>query len=125
MNNEERISAILGQLALYSYAGAFTCEQDDVALFIKLFLQLEDQAESAKAWNARYNALLEEVEARRPRRYDAEYDKLPTVSLVLDCDGDVWQLEAAGWACIKGAFMGSLNEEWAPYTIVYMPKEES
>lgn len=125
MNNDERISAILGQLALYSYSGAFTCEQDDVTLFIKLFLQLEDQAESAKALNARYNALLEEVEARRHRRYDAECDKLPTGSLVLDCDGDVWQLEADGWACIKGALMGSLDEKWAPYTIVYMPKEES
>lgn len=125
MNNDERISAILGQLALYSYSGAFTCEPDDVTLFIKLFLQLEDQAESAKAWNARYNALLEEVEARRHRRYDAECDKLPVGSLVLDCDGDVWQLEAAGWVCIKGALMGSLDEKWAPYTIVYMPKEES
>lgn len=125
MNNKERINATLGQLALYACTAAFTCEQDDVALFIKRFLQLEDQAESAEVWNARYSALLEEVEAFRHRRYDAECDKLPIGSVVLDCDGDVWQLEASGWACNKGAFVKSLDEEWAPYTIIYTPEEES
>lgn len=124
MNNKERINATLGQLALYACTAAFTCEQDDVALFIKHFLHLEDQAESAEAWNARYNALLEEVEAFRHRRYDAECDKLPIGSVVIDCDGDVWQLEEAGWACIKGEFIKSLDEEWAPHTIIYTPKEE-
>nr|DAV28643.1 MAG TPA: hypothetical protein [Caudoviricetes sp.] len=125
MNNQERINATLGQLALYACTGAFTCEQDDVTLFIKRFLQLEDQAESTEAWNARYNALLEEVETSRQRRYDADCDKLPVGSVVLDCDGDAWQLEDSGWACIEGAFLGYLDEEWAPYTIVYTPKEES
>ena len=125
MNNKERINATLGQLALYACTAAFTCEQDDVALFIKRFLQLEDQAESAEAWNARYDALLEEVKSFRQRRYDADCDKLPVGSVVLDCDGDVWQLENSGWACIKGAFMGLLDEEWAPYTVIYTPNEES
>lgn len=125
MNNKERINATLGQLALYACTAAFTCEQDDVALFIKRFLQLEDQAESAEVWNARYSALLEEVEAFRYRRYDVECDKLPIGSVVLDCDGDVWQLEASGWVCTKGTFMELLDEEWAPYTVVYTPKEES
>lgn len=125
MNNKERINATLGQLALYACTAAFTCEQDDVALFIKHFLQLEDQAESAEVWNARYSALLEEVEAFRHRRYDAECDKLPIGSVVLDCDGDAWQLEASGWACVKGAPPGPLDEEWAPYTIIYTPKEGS
>lgn len=125
MNNKERINATLGQLALYACTAAFTCEQDDVALFIKRFLQLEDQAESAEAWNARYDALLEEVESFRQRRYDADCDKLPVGSVVLDCDGDVWQLENSGWACIKGAFTGLLDEEWAPYTVIYTPNEES
>lgn len=58
MNNKERINATIGQLSLYVCAGAFTCEQDDVALFIKHFLRMEDQAESSEAWNARYSALL-------------------------------------------------------------------
>ena len=125
MNDKERINATLGQLALYACTGAFTCEQDDVALFIKRFLRLEDQAESAEAWNARYNALLEEMEEFRSRRYDADCDKLPVGSVVLDCDGDAWQREESGWACIKGAFMKPLDEEWAPYTVIYTPKEES
>ena len=125
MNNKERINATLGQLSLYACAGAFTCEQDDVMLFIKHFLQLEDQAESAEAWNARYNALFEEMEEFRGRRYDADCDKLPAGSVVLDCDGDAWQREESGWACIKGAFLEPLDEEWAPYTVIYTPKEES
>lgn len=125
MNNKERINATLGQLALYACTGAFTCEQDDVALFIRRFLQLEDQAESAEVWNARYNALLEEVETFRHRRYDVDCDKSPVGSVVLDCDGDVWQLKETGWACVKGAFIKSLDEEWAPYTVIYTPKEES
>lgn len=125
MNNKERVNATLGQLALYACAGVFTCEQDDVALFIKHFLQLEDQAESAEAWNARYNALLEEVEAFRHRRYDAECDNLPTGSVVIDCDGDAWQLKESWWECITGTVVEPLDEEWAPYTIIYTPKEES
>lgn len=125
MNNKERINATLGQLALYACTAAFTCEQDDVALFIKRFLQLEDQAESAEVWNARYNALLEEMEEFHSRRYDADCDKLPAGSVVLDCDGDAWQREEFGWACIKGAFLDPLDEEWAPYTVIYTPKEES
>lgn len=125
MNNKERINTTLGQLALHACTGAFACEQDDVALFIKHFLQLEDQAESAAAWNARYNALLEEMEEFRIRRYDADCDKLPVGSVVLDCDGDAWQREESGWACIKGALMKPLDEEWAPYTVIYTPKEES
>nr|DAT51354.1 MAG TPA: hypothetical protein [Caudoviricetes sp.] len=125
MNDKERINATLGKLALYACAGAFTCEQDDVVLFIKHFLQLEDQAESAAAWNARYNALLEEVEEFRIRRYDADCDKLPAGSVVLDCDGDAWQREESGWVCINGVFVKPLDEEWAPYTVIYTPKEES
>lgn len=125
MNNKERINATLGNLALYACTGAFTCEQDGVALFIKRFIQLEDQAESAEVCNAHYNALLEEVGEFRRRRYDADCDKLPIGSVVLDCEGDVWQLEESGWACIKGALMKPLDEEWAPYTVIYTPKEES
>lgn len=125
MNNKERINATLGQLALYACTGAFTCEQDDVTLFIKHLLQLEDQAESAEAWNARYNALFEEMEEFRSRRYDADCDKLPAGSVVLDCDGDAWQREGLGWVCTKGAFLEPLDEEWAPYTVIYTPKEES
>lgn len=125
MNNKERVNATLGQLALYACAGAFTCEQDDVALFIKRFLQLEDQAESAEVWNARYNALIEEFEAFRHRRYDADCDKLPFGSVVLDCDGDAWQLKESGWECITGVAVELPDEEWAPYTIIYTPEEES
>lgn len=125
MNNKERINATLGQLALYACTAAFTCEQDDVALFIKHFLQLEDLAETAEAWNARYNALLEEIDEFRSRRYDADCDKLPAGSVALDCDGDAWQLKESGWACIKGGVIRPLDEEWAPYTIIYTPKEES
>lgn len=121
----ERINATLGQLALYAQTAAFICDQDDIGHFIKYFLQLEDKADAMEAWNARYNALLEEVEASRHRQYDADCDKLPTGSVVLDCDGDVWQLGHSGWTYIKGAFMESLDEELAPYTIIYTPKEES
>ena len=65
------------------------------------------------------------MEEFRSRRYDADCDKLPAGSVVLDCDGDAWQREESGWACIKGAFMKPLDEEWAPYTVIYTPKEES
>lgn len=125
MNNDERINAAIGQLALYACTGAFTCEQDDVTLFIKRFLQLKGQAESAAALNARYNALFEEMGEFRIRRCDADCDKLPAGSVVLDCGGDAWQREESGWACIEGAFMKQLDEEWAPYTVIYAPKEES
>lgn len=125
MNNKERINATLGQLALYACAGVFTCEQDDVALFIKRFLQTEDQAESAEVWNARYSALLEEVETFRHRRYDVDCDNLPIGSVVLDCDGDAWQLKESCWECTKGVVAEPLDEEWAPYTVIYTPEEKS
>lgn len=126
MNNEERINATLGQLALYACTGAFTCEQDDVALFIKRFLQLEDQAELAEAWNARYGALLEQVETSRPKEYRGDGEDLPSGTIVLDREGDAWQHALSGvWWCAAGGVEPKLYDGLSPYTIVYTPKEES
>lgn len=129
MSNKERINATLGALALYACTGAFTCEQDDVALFIKHFLQLEDQSESAEAWNARYNELLERVESSRPQEVAGSGNELPVESVVVDKDGSPWWRVSGGtWRVCGGSVCTDteLPERWGPYTIIYTPtKEES
>ena len=128
MNDKERINATLGQLALYACTGAFTCDQDDVALFIKRFLQLEDQAELAEVWEARHNALLEQVEASRNREIAGDGSDLPIDSVVIDKDGSPWwRPTCRGWVACggNGALNDKLPKRWGPYTVIHTPKEES
>lgn len=128
MNDKERVDATLGKLALYACTAVFKCEPDDVGHFIKHFLQLEEQAEVAEAWNARYNALFEQVESGRNRVIAGDGSDLPIDSVVIDKDGSPWWRPACRGrvACGgNGALNDKLPKRWGPYTVIHTPKEES
>lgn len=126
MNNRLETSLILGQLALFSVTGALEAGQDEIAAFLDDFIALVDKASQADAWEGRYDALLEKVEASRPRPYEGDGNTLPPGTVVLDKDGDVWQRSSrAIWKCVSGSLEMRLNSNWGPYIIIYTPEEES
>lgn len=126
MNDKERIGDTIGRLATYAYSGVFECAQDDIQHLIDHFLLLEDQAAQADAWEGRYNALLEECENSRPREYAGNGSDLPYGTVVVDREGESWQRDGLnGWSCISMGGVGELSAKYAPYAIVYTPKEES
>nr|DAV54732.1 MAG TPA: hypothetical protein [Caudoviricetes sp.] len=126
MNNNERINATIGRLALFACTGNFSEDRGEIAHFIRYFLDVEDRAEQAEACNARYNALLEERETSRPREYLGYGEDLPSGTVVLDCDGDAWQCGGAGtWYCVVGRSDRELPGSVGPYTIIHTPKEDS
>lgn len=109
--------------------------ENDVVFLLDHIADLEEEsgvlaveALEADAWRGRYNALLEEVEASRPREVEGNGSDLPTRTVVLDADGAAWQRTNYGiWDSIGGAneLRESLNSTWGPYTIIYTPKEDS
>jgi hypothetical protein len=65
----------------------------------------------------------------------AELDALPLGSVVLDADGDVWQMRERGlipgseWACTERAVLMSTGAElanapFAPFRVLYEPQEK-
>lgn len=77
-------------------------------------------------------ALEEEIddlkEAAVPRTVEGDGSDLPFGSVVIDCDGDAWQRDwADGWSLAGESSENTpvLRPGFAPYTIIYTPKEES
>lgn len=90
--------------------------------------RLQSEGSDKSAWEGRYWALLEEAEASRPRKIQAYGEDLKVGTVVIDSDGDAWQLTKERiWEVIGGTYdrKSTLDPKWGPYTIVHTPKEES
>lgn len=123
MIDKERIDITLGKLALYACTGAFDAGMGEVTYFIRHFMNMEDRSEQVEAWEARYNALLEEVESSRPHEYRGDGEDLPIGAIVLDFEQDAWQRgETAEWWCTAGRTAITLEDTFAPYTVIYTPE---
>lgn len=126
MSDADDIREVVERLSLYGRTGARTGLRDDILALVSHTIDLEVEAREKNAWEGRYNALLEECENSRPRRYDGNGSDLPYGSVVIDREGDAWQRYAyVGWSCYMVEGLGTLPAKHAPYTIVYTPKGES
>lgn len=82
----------------------------------------QTEAREKNAWEGRYNALLEECEASRPRTVEGDGSDLPAGTVVIDKIGDAWRrYRLEGWVPTGDGPYDSLPESCAPYTIVYTP----
>ena len=92
---------------------------------------LTARADQVDAWEGRYNALLEEAEASRPREIDGgEVSRGATRgTIVVDCEGFPWvSLDGGWWQLARDWAIGKRSELrplLAPYTIVWTPKENT
>ena len=88
---------------------------------------LQEEAREKDAWEGRYNALLEEVEANRPLEIDEGGHDLPQGSIAIDADGLPWRRTLWGWSILRPDFRSRtklLAPENGPYAITYTPKEK-
>lgn len=123
MVDKERIDITLGKLALYACTGAFDVGMGEIAYFIRHFMNMDDRSEQVESWEARYNALLEESESSRPHEYQGDGEDLPTGAIVLDFEQDAWQRGETGeWWCAAGRTSITLEDTFAPYTLIYTPE---
>lgn len=96
---------------------------------------LEIKARESDAWEGRYNALLEECEARRPREIDGGVASRGAANrtVVIDAYGCAWvRVDPGCWFPLRhdpNNEVLELPESGGPYVIVYTPvytpKEES
>lgn len=126
---------ILDKLRNYEYekCGCGAIVGDIYALIHHLALleeEVEDlrvEAREKNAWEGRYNALLEECEASRPREIDGGEDSRDAAegTTVVDTDGDPWVFDDGGWVRLypycEELRHEELQEQYGPYTIVYPP----
>lgn len=123
MIDKERIDITLGKLALYACTGSFDVGMGEISYFIRHFMNMEDRSEQVEAWEARYNTLLEEAESSRPHEYQGDGEDLPIGAIVLDCEQDAWQRGETGeWWCTAGRTAITLEDTFAPYTVIYTPE---
>ena len=112
--------------------------EHDVIVLLNQIADLEEEianltseAGEAAAWRGRYNALLEEAEASRPRvNGGGEASRgAPSGTVALDVDGYPWiSSEGGWWRLVKDVVRGKrpeLHPLLAPYTIVHTPKENT
>lgn len=110
----------------------------DIYALIHHIAFLEEEIEGLRvevreknAWEGRYNALLEEWEASRPREIDGGKDSqdIPKGAMVVSRHGNAWGRERDGWmelyAYEPEEPTPELPEKYGPYTLVYTPKEEA
>lgn len=103
--------------------------EKQVASLKDTIARTQAEAREKDAWEGRYNALLEEREANRPREIDGDGSDLPAGTVVIDNAGDAWQRDDGG--CWSPADFSPtitadyLDAECGPYTIVHTPEEES
>ena len=84
---------------------------------------LRVEAREKNAWEGRYNALLEECEASRPREVKGNVG-----TIVIDRCGNLFMREPQGdWSFARFEdYVPTLTSDgYAPYTIVHTPEEES
>ena len=111
---------------------------DDIYALIHQIAALEEEIDNLRAkvcekdaWEGRYNALLEECEASRPRIIDGgEVSRgAASMTVALDVNGYPWLRHEGGWwRLVKDVVQGKhseLHPLLGPYTIAYTPKEKS
>lgn len=126
MSDTDSIEEVIERLSLYGRTGARTGLRDDILALVSHTIDLEVEAREKNAWEGRYNALLEECENSRPREYAGNGSDLPYGTVVVDREGESWQRDGLnGWFCISMGGASELSAKYAPYAIVYTPKEES
>lgn len=126
MSDTDSIEEVIERLSLYGHTGARTGLRDDILALVSHTINLEVEAREKNAWEGRYNALLEECENSRPREYAGNGSDLPYGTVVVDREGESWQRDGLnGWACISMGGASELSAKYAPYAIIYTPKEES
>lgn len=128
------LEEIYGRLETLKRAGS-TLYRDDLEALLPYIAELEEEnddlrveAREKNAWEGRYNALLAECEASRPREIDDGGHDLPQGSIAIDADGLPWGRTLWGWSILRSDFRSRtklLTPENGPYTIVYTPEEES
>lgn len=103
----------------------------DVAFLLNHITDLQIEAREKNAWEGRYNALLEEAEASRPREIsggDASRG-IASGTVALDVNGYPWSCDEGGWwRLAKDALRGKRSELHpllAPYTIIHTPMRNS
>jgi hypothetical protein len=112
----------------------YTAEHDVVFLLNRIadlekeIVDLTFQAGEMAAWRGRYNALLEEAEATRPREIDSgeELRDPAEGTVVFDADRDIWVFDGVEWILMRRCREirhTELQKMFAPYTIAYTPKE--
>lgn len=108
-------TTILDKLKEYEHTGSYLGAIEDVYALIHQVADLEEEIDYLKA-----------AADRRPvGGYGSD---LPFETVVLDVDGDAWQRTRFGiWERVGGAddLRETLSPRWAPYTIIYTPKEKS
>lgn len=127
------LEEIYGRLETLKCAGS-TLYRDDLEALLPYIADLEEEiddlkikAREAEAWEGRYNALLEECEAGRPRVIDGGEASRGAASMTvaLDVNGYPWLCYEGGWwRLVKDIVQGKCDELHpilAPYTIVYTP----
>ena len=128
MPSRADIETTLGHLALFACTGLWFGEPEELRTLVNHIADLEVEAREKAAWEGRYQALLEEAEASRPRTVEGDGSDLPFGTVVIDKGGDAWQhYETSGWEVIGGCFCThhALPDDGAPYTIVWTPEENT
>lgn len=107
----------------------------DVIFLLRHINDLEDEivdlaaeAQQKATWEGRYCTLLEEIATSFPRKIQTSGEGFNAGTVVVDSDGDAWQLTKDRiWEVVGGAYdrKSTLDPKWGPYTIIYTPKEES
>lgn len=127
-------TSILDKLKEYEKTGHYDGAVGDIYALIHHAASLEEEiddlrveAREKNAWEGRYNALLEECEASRPREVKGNGGDLPTGTIVIDRCGNLFMREPQGdWSFARFEdYVPTLaSDGYAPYTIVHTPKEE-
>jgi hypothetical protein len=108
-------ATILDKLKEYEHTGSYLGAIEDVYALILHIADLEEEIDNLK-----------EAADRRP--VEGSGGDLPLETVVLDADGDAWQRAHSGiWELAGGSddLRETLSPRWAPYTIIYTPKEKS
>ena len=130
---------IVDKLRNYEYEKTgYESAVGDIYALIHRIADLEEEIEDLRveareksAWEGRYNALLEEAEASRPREIDGGVASRGAAdrAIVVDRDGYPWiSYEGGWWRLVKDMASGKrpeLHPLLGPYTFAYIPKYES
>lgn len=106
-------TTILDKLREYERTGSYLGAIEDVYALIHHIADLEEEIDSLK-----------EAADRRP--VDGCGSDLPVGTVVLDVDKAAWQRTCSGiWELVGGTYdlRETLSPRWAPYTIIYIPRD--
>jgi hypothetical protein len=87
----------------------------------------DDRLSSVPGRNLEWRELVKPVDVGDVLRSSDDLERVPTGTVVLDKDGDVWQrLTKKSWYQTNPGFVGSSPTElleYLPVTVIYIPEE--